>query len=109
MSTDPRFNTEVFKLLLQVISSDHEIAPEEVQHLSEAAQALSVPAWELDAIAHYLRQGSPLPPPNMGLLRTQPQVALQAAKALIASDKRLDKGELLVLRQIGEMLGVDPG
>jgi uncharacterized tellurite resistance protein B-like protein len=109
MSTDPSFNTEVFKLLLQVISSDHEISPAEVQHLSETAQALSVPTWELDAIAHYLRQGSPLPAPNMGLLRTQPQVALQAATALIASDQRLDEGEVLVLQQIAELLGVDPG
>ena len=103
---DPRFHIEVVKLLLQVATSDGHITREEVEHLVAAARAMSVPLEELAEVTRCLKNGEPLPPPNLGLLRADPEAVIQAARALMSSDSHLHGAEIEMLRQLRELLGV---
>ncbi|NMO21535.1 TerB family tellurite resistance protein [Pyxidicoccus fallax] len=105
-SPDPRFHIEVVKLLLQVATSDGHITPEEVEHLVATARAMSVPLDELATVTQCLKDGRPLPPPNLGMLRADPEAVLHAARMLMASDRHLDGSEIEMLRQLRELLGV---
>jgi uncharacterized tellurite resistance protein B-like protein len=103
---ESRFYIEVLKLLLQVITSDDQIAPEELEHFSIVARRWNVPANEADALIGCLKQGHPLPAPDMSLLRTRPQDVIEAARALVGSDQHIDNAEIDMLMQIREMLGI---
>lgn len=103
---ESRFYLEVLKLLLQVITSDDQIAPEELTHFSTVARRWNVPATEADALIERLKQGQPLPPPDMGLLRSRPQDVMEASRALVGIDQRIDAAELEMLVQIRELLGI---
>lgn len=107
-SPDPqsRFYIEVLKLLLQVITSDDEVAPEELTHFSTVARRWQVPASEADVLIERLKQGQPLPAPDMGLLRSRAQDVIEAARALVGSDQRIDAAEIDMLMQIRELLGI---
>ncbi len=104
--TDPRFHVEVLKLLLQVATSDDRVDSSEIDQLMTAARALSVPLADLDALARCLKSGDPLPPPNLGLLKANPQAVIQEVQALISSDGAVHAAEIEMLRQIRELLGV---
>ncbi len=103
---ESRFYTEVLKLLLQVITSDAELAPEELQEFSEVARKWPVPSSEVATLLGYLREGKPLPAPDMGLLRSRPKDVIEAARIIAASDQHIDSGEVGMLMQIREMLGI---
>lgn len=105
-SHDPRFHIEVVKLLLQVATSDDRISAEEIEHLVATARAMSVPLEELAAVTRCLKNGDPLPAPNLGLLRSHPEAVIQAARELISSDSHLHGAEIEMLRQLRELLGV---
>jgi uncharacterized tellurite resistance protein B-like protein len=104
-SPDARFQVEVIKLLLQVATSDDQVSHAEIQHILEAARGMSVPLPELAALARCLQKGEPLPAPNLGVLRTDPEAVIQAARALVSSDGTVHKGEIEMLRQLRELLG----
>jgi uncharacterized tellurite resistance protein B-like protein len=106
LSHDPRFHIEVVKLLLQVATSDDRITPEEIEHLVATARAMSVPLEELAAVTRCLKDGRPLPAPNLGLLRSNPEAVIQAARELMSSDSHLHGAEIEMLRQLRELLGV---
>jgi len=103
---ESRFYIEVLKLLLQVITSDDRVAPEELEHFSTVARRWNVPAAEAEALIGSLRQGQPLPAPDMGLLRSRPQAVLEAARAAVGSDQHIDNAEIDMLMQIRELLGI---
>lgn len=105
-ASESRFHIEVVKLLLQVATSDDRITHEEIQHLVEAARGMSVPLAELKALTQCLKDGKPLPAPNLGVLRSNPNAAIEAARALMASDSHVHAEEIEMLRQIRELLGV---
>lgn len=100
------FHIEVVKLLLQVATSDDRITHEEIQHLVAAARGMSVPLEELAAMTRCLKNGEPLPAPNLGVLRANPAAAIQAARELMASDSHVQGEEIEMLRQLRELLGV---
>lgn len=103
---ESRFYVEVLKLLLQVITSDGHVAPEELTHFSTVARRWNVPASEADVLIDRLKQGQPLPAPDMGLLRSRAQDVIEAARALVGSDQRIDAAEIDMLMQIRELLGI---
>jgi uncharacterized tellurite resistance protein B-like protein len=105
-SPDSRFYTEVLKLLLQVITSDGQLAPEELEEFSEVSRKWPVPASEVAALLGYLKEGKPLPAPDMGLLRTRPKDVIEAARIIAASDQHVDGTEIDMLLQIRELLGI---
>ena len=103
---ESRFYIEVLKLLLQVITSDGHVAPEELTHFSTVARRWNVPASEADVLIERLKQGQPLPAPDMGLLRSRAQDVIEAARALVGSDQHIDAAEIDMLMQIRELLGI---
>jgi hypothetical protein len=103
---DSRFQIEVVKLLLQVATSDDRVTREEIEHLVAAARGMSVPLAELAALTQCLKDGRPLPAPNLGVLRTHPDAAIQEARSLMASDSHVHGDEIEMLRQLRELLGV---
>ncbi len=103
---DSRFHVEVVKLLLQVATSDDRVTREEIEHLVAAARGMSVPLEELAAITQCLKDGRPLPAPNLGVLRANPSAAIDAARGLMASDSHVHGDEIEMLRQLRELLGV---
>jgi uncharacterized tellurite resistance protein B-like protein len=100
------FHVEVLKLLLQVATSDDSVDTQEINQILTAARAMSVPLADLDALARCLQKGTPLPAPNLGLLRSNPQAVIEEVKALISSDGSVDSSEIEMLRQIRELLGI---
>ena len=103
---DTRFHIEVVKLLLQVATSDDRVTHEEIENLVAAARGMSVPLEELATITRCLKNGEPLPPPNLGLLRGNPDAVIQAARALMSSDGHVHGDEIEMLRQLRELLGI---
>jgi uncharacterized tellurite resistance protein B-like protein len=103
---ESRFYIEVLKLLLQVVTSDDHVAPEELTHFSTVARRWNVPASEADVLIDRLKQGQPLPAPDMGLLRSRAQDVIEAARALVGSDQNIDAAEIDMLMQIRELLGI---
>ncbi|AKQ68880.1 hypothetical protein A176_005792 [Myxococcus hansupus] len=101
-----QFHVEVLKLLLQIATVDGSVARSEIEHIMDTARGMSVPLPELAALTRCLQNGEPLPPPNMGILRTNPTAVIKEAKALITSDGTVHAAEIELLRQIREMLGV---
>ncbi|QDF02752.1 TerB family tellurite resistance protein [Myxococcus xanthus] len=106
MSPEEQFHVEVLKLLLQVATVDGRVAHSEIGHILDTARGMSVPLPELAALTRCLRNNEPLPPPNMGILRTNPSAVIREAKALIASEGSVHAAEIEMLRQIRELLGV---
>ncbi|NTX08162.1 TerB family tellurite resistance protein [Myxococcus sp. CA051A] len=105
-SPDSRFQIEVLKLLLQVASGDEGVSRQEIDHIMDTARGMSVPLPELAELAKCLQNGIPLPAPNLGVLRSNPQAVVEATHALISSDGHIHPSEIEMLRQIREMLGV---
>jgi uncharacterized tellurite resistance protein B-like protein len=103
---DRRFHTEVLKLLLQVITSDEQVAPEEIEELCFLAERWKVPASEVSALIACLREHKPLPAPDLGLLRTRPQDVIQMARVVAASDHHVANEEVEMLLQIRALLGI---
>ena len=103
---ESRFYVEVLKLLLQIITSDDQVAPEELEHFWTAARRWKVSAAETENLIDRLKLGQSLPAPDMGLLRSRPQDVIEAARALVGSDQHIDSGEIDMLMQIREMLGI---
>lgn len=105
-SPDSRFQIEVLKLLLQVASGDEGVTRVEIDHILETARGMSVPLPELVELAKCLQNGTPLPAPNLGTLRSNPSAVIAATQALISADGHIHPSEIEMLRQIREMLGV---
>jgi uncharacterized tellurite resistance protein B-like protein len=103
---ESRFYTEVLKLLLQIMTSDNELAPEEFQEFSEVSRNWPVPASEVTTLLKHVKEGKPLPAPDMGLLRSRPKDVIEAARMMAASDQHIDSAEVDMLMQIRELLGI---
>lgn len=103
---DHRFHTEVLKLLLQIITSDEKVAPEELEELSFVAERWKVPASEVSALIACLREHKPLPAPDLGLLRSRPEEVIQMARIVAASDQHVANEEVDMLLQIRALLGI---
>jgi tellurite resistance protein len=102
------FRIEVVKLLLQVAWSDDELDPRERAHVLEVAKRWDIPDEQVQVLMYRLDQGQPLPSPNLGLLKKQPEQALSAARSLMLADGKFAKDEADMLAQIKQLLGVTP-
>ena len=105
---DDRFYLELTRLLLNVASSDDELHDQEVQSLLGASRRWGVPTEEAERLVGLLREGKPLPAPNLGLLRQNPDKVLAEVHALIHSDDVAHFSEHEMLAQIRELLGLPP-
>lgn len=104
-STDPVFNAEALKLLLQVAWADDQLDPTERVFVAKLGPAWSVPEAVMAVLLDHLDRGKPLPQPNVALLRTKPDAVIAAAEALIAADGVMDGEELDFVDQVRQLLG----
>lgn len=105
LSSDDRFNIEVLKLLLQVAWSDGELESPEVQVIAGLGRSWSVPEAELQNLVGQLRRGNPLPPPDLGLLKSRPDEVLEAARALALADGKFEMDEAELISQVAQLIG----
>ncbi len=104
-STDVTFNIETMKLLLQVAWVDHQLAPEERQLIADLGLAWNVPDAVMHQLLAHLDQGTPLPQPNLGLLKGRPAEVVAAAQAFVAADGVVDADEADFVAQVKALLG----
>ncbi len=102
-----RVQVETIKLLVQVAWADHEIAPEEVTFIIEAAKRAKVSAHDVATLGEWLDDRMTLPPPDLGFLRQHADEVITAVSLLITSDNRIVKDEVDALNQIRAMLADD--
>lgn len=102
---EDHFNTEVLKLMLQLAWSDDQIDVQEVGTILGAARSWGVPEPEVAALKKVLEGSAPPPAPDLGLLRERPDDVFEAARALIASDGRLQASEVEMLEELRVILG----
>lgn len=103
-SEDTELNTEALKLLVQVACANDHIHPKERELLVKLGKAWRVPEVVEMLFAH-LDGGTPLPQPNLAVLRPHADKVLRAAGALVAVDGEVDADENDVLAQLKMLLG----
>jgi hypothetical protein len=104
-SSDPLFNAEALKLLLQVAWADDSLDPQERAFVANLGPAWHVPDAVMQVLLGHLDRGKPLPQPNLQLLRTRPDAVIAAGEALIAADGVMDGEELDFMDQVRQLLG----
>lgn len=102
---EDHFNTEVLKLMLQLAWSDGRIDVQEVGTILGAARSWGVPEPEVAALKKALDGSARPPAPDLGLLRGRPDEVFEAARAIIASDGRLQAAEVEMLEELRVILG----
>jgi hypothetical protein len=107
MDDQQRVQVETIKLLVQVAWADHEIAPEEVTFIIEAAKSANVSAHDVATLGEWLDDRMTLPPPDLGFLRKHSRQVIAAVSQLITIDDRIVKDELDALNQIRTLLEQD--
>ena len=93
------FNIEVLKLMLQAAWSDGGVDPREQELILGAARSWGVPEREVAALERGMKDDTP-PAPDLALLRDRADEALEAVRALIASDGRSDPAEQELLEEL---------
>jgi uncharacterized tellurite resistance protein B-like protein len=103
--SDAAFAHELVKLLLQAAWADGEVAVEETEALHDFAVRSGVTGGELEALDGCLAGLSPLPVPNLGLLKPRRTEALSAVQKLLRADKRMHEDEEALLAELASLLG----
>jgi uncharacterized tellurite resistance protein B-like protein len=103
-AADPKFALEVVKLLLQVVWADGEVAPEETEALHDYAVRSGVGQTEIASLDACLTGQSPLPPPNLGLLKGRRTDVLRIVQKLLMADERMHEDEEELLGEISALL-----
>lgn len=109
LTDEDRFNIEVLKLLLQVAWADGEVEEREAMMILGLGRSWSVPESELTTLREKLDKGDPLPQPDMALLKSRADDAIEAVRAMVFADGKLKRDERDMVKQIAEMLGVNQG
>lgn len=99
------FAFEVVKLLLQAVWADGEVAEEEAEALHDYAVRAGVGRAEVEMLDACLVGQQPLPPPNLGLLRTRRTEVLRHVHKLVRSDARVHEDEEALIAEVSALLG----
>jgi uncharacterized tellurite resistance protein B-like protein len=101
---DAKFSLEVVKLLLQVVWADGEVAAEEAEALHDYAVRAGVGRGEIEMLDAGLAGQSPLPAPNLGVLKGRRTEVLRAVQKLLVADERMHEDEEALLGEISALL-----
>ena len=94
------FNIEVLKLMLQLAWSDGRVDVREAGVILGAARSWGVPESEVTALKRAMEgRNTPLAP-DLALLKGRADEALEAVRAVIASDGRLAPAEKEMLEEL---------
>jgi uncharacterized membrane protein YebE (DUF533 family) len=100
LSDDDRFNLEVLKLLLTVAWVDGEVDQTEANMVMGLGRSWTVPEGELQHLMQSIKLGQRPAEPDYALLRTRPDDALQAARALMLADGKAKGEEISLLKKV---------
>lgn len=100
LSTDDRFNLEVLKLLLHVAWVDGAVDQAEANMLLGLGRSWSVPEVALQKLLEAVKAGRRPAEPDWELLRSRSDETLQAARALVLADGRVQKEEIALLKNV---------
>lgn len=103
-SANPQVNVETLKLLLQTAWADGALDPKERAAVAALCDQWAVPHEVATMLLEHLDLGSPLPPPNLELLRAHREVVLAAAERFIGVDGLIDEQEKDFLATVSELL-----
>ena len=99
------FPLEIMKLWLQIVWADLEIEEAERQKILALANRLGLDEEYIAELKTYLDGQAPLPPPNLGLLRSRKEGVLRSIEDLLGSDGQVSEEDGEVLDQIRMLLG----
>ena len=97
---DDRFNLEVLKLLVTVAWVDGEVDQREANMVLGLGRSWTVPEPELQQLMRALKRGERPSEPDYALLRTRPDDAIQAARALMLTDGTAKGEEIALLKKV---------
>ncbi|NRD50343.1 hypothetical protein [Corallococcus exiguus] len=103
--SEAKLNVEVVKVLFQFITRDNDVDPVEFAQVVATARALGVAELDITLLGRCVHEGWPLPPPNLGMLRTAPASVLQAIQMLLLRGSRTNASGLEMQRQLRGLLG----
>ena len=104
VAPDAKFAFEVVKLLLQAVWADGEVASEEAEALHDYAVRSGVGAAEIETLDTGLTGRSPLPLPNLGMLKGRRTEVLRIVQKLLLADDRIHEDEEALLDEISSLL-----
>ncbi|MBE2250813.1 MAG: TerB family tellurite resistance protein [Myxococcus sp.] len=100
LSTEDQFNLEVLKLLLHVAWVDGAVDQAEANMLLSLGRSWTVPELALQKLMEAVKAGRRPSEPNWDLLRERADDALQAARALVLADGKVQKEEIALLKNL---------
>jgi uncharacterized tellurite resistance protein B-like protein len=100
LSDDDRFNLEVLKLLLHVAWVDGAVDQTEVNMLLGLGRSWTVPEQALQKLMEAVKAGRRPAEPDWDMLRQRSDDVLQAARALVLADGKVEKGEIALLKNV---------
>ena len=95
---------ETLKLLLQVAWADHQIEDAEAQRILERASGLGLLEVELETFKSYLSGESPLPAPDLGLLRLHREQVLATVQQFLEESGAICAEESALVEEITTLL-----
>jgi uncharacterized membrane protein YebE (DUF533 family) len=107
LTTEDAFNIEVLKLMLQLAWSDGQLDMQEAGTILGSARSWGVPESEVASLKKTLDTQGPPPAPDLALLRGRSDEVFEAARALIASDGKLQAAEEEMLEELRLILGAE--
>lgn len=99
------FRWELMKLLLHIVWADDDVADEERRVLLGLAQRLKLSGGQTQLLHECLNGTTPLPPPNIALLRARRAEVIEAAEQLVLADTEISDDENRVLAELHVLLG----
>jgi uncharacterized tellurite resistance protein B-like protein len=100
LSHDDQFNLEVLKLLLHVSWVDGAVDQQEANMLLGLGRSWSVPEVALQKLMEAVKSGRRPSEPNWDRLRERSDETLQAARALVLADGKVQKEEIALLKNV---------
>lgn len=104
LTAEDQFNIELLKLMLQVAWSDGQVATREAGVILGAARSWGVPEAEVTALRRAMQSQNAPPAPDLAVLRERADEALEAMRAVIVSDGRLERSEKEMLEELRVIL-----
>lgn len=100
LSNDDTFNLEVLKLLLHVAWVDGAVDQAEANMLLGLGRSWTVPEVALQKLLEAVKAGRRPAEPNWELLRQRSDEVLQAARALVLADGKVQREEIALLKNV---------
>lgn len=104
LTPDDQFNLEVLKLLLHVSWVDGAVDQAEANMLLGLGRSWTVPEAALQKLMEAVKAGRRPSEPNWALLRERPDDVLQAARALVLADGKVERSEIDLLKSVQALL-----